>query len=408
MFFGYHMATAQSVNNRLTWSPPALENPTTIQLGDGKTQNTLDNTKDYIIKLPSSKKTGSTTLIGGRNIVLIGGYITIPYTDRSITTDMDRRAIYIKDNVGTVHIEGVLIDGSGDGEMDGIAINAPQSTVQLQNLRITGVQGTDSTMHADVVQPWGGVKELRIDRLTGQSGYQGFFIPIDQNTIGKAVVKNVNLIATGQAYGGGGGGYMISITKLNCIAYPITFENTYVQPRSGRPLSKSVWPDFNTESTKNCPVQVSNGVGTWPALPVTGAIREGAPPGGDYVPFGVAGLSYTSPGYGVDPPAAAPPFNSPTSPTQPPTESSPGPLNPAPPATESDINKVDESIGTIGDANDSRTSGLLSKSVKEKLKTPVVMGASLIVAGVIIFLCRGIISHRIVLHIHNPLKRFWS
>ena len=39
----------------------------------------------------------------------------------------------------------------------------------------------------------------------------------------------------------------------------------------------------------------------WPSLraavggPVTGAVQVGTPPGGDYVPVGMAGLGYTAP-----------------------------------------------------------------------------------------------------------------
>ena len=295
---GLNIAFAQTSVQKLTWSPPALTNPITINLNTGKTSHTLDNTKDYIIKFPTSKKVGSTTLVGGRNIVMIGGYISIPVTDRATTTDLDRRAIYIKENTGTVHIEGILIDGSAGGESDAIAINSPLSTVQIQNVRAIGLTGTDATMHADVIQPWGGVKELRVDRLTGESYYQGIFLAPETGTnIAKSTLKNVNLRALGQAYGGGGGGYMLTFTKYACSSFPAELSEVYVEPRVSRPLGKTLWPDIDTAATISCAVSVNGNTANWSSLPITGIVKGGAPTGGDFVPNGLAGLGYVSPGY---------------------------------------------------------------------------------------------------------------
>lgn len=281
---------------QLAYSPPELTNPITINLGTGKTSTTLDDNKDYILKLPSSKKVGATTIIGGRNVVIIGGHITIPTGGQY---DSDKRAIYVKDGpntqVGrTVHIEGILIDGSGGGDSDGIAIAAPKTIVQIQNVRIVGLTGSQSGYHNDVVQPWGGVKELRIDRLTGSTNYQGFQIPKDLAPIEKAEISNVNLSYTNQPPADGG--YMIWLAH-RCNTYPVKLTNVYVVPKSGRSLGKSVWPD---EDDSSCPVNVTNNVATWPTLPhISGSVIGGSPSGGDFVPSGVAGVGYVSPGYGV-------------------------------------------------------------------------------------------------------------
>lgn len=43
---------------------------------------------------------------------------------------------------------------------------------------------------------------------------------------------------------------------------------------------------------------VTNGDGSWPTLTrTTGGVHEGPPSSGDFVPLGVAGLDYVSPGY---------------------------------------------------------------------------------------------------------------
>ena len=66
-------------------------------------------------------------------------------------------------------------------------------------------------------------------------------------------------------------------------------------------LGHSIWPpDYEQpagHTENNCLATVSNGEGTWPNLPVSGYVTNGAPPDGDYVKPGVAGIGYVSPGY---------------------------------------------------------------------------------------------------------------
>lgn len=189
-------------SDKLRWAPPPLSHPVTLQLRDGITYNKLDDSKDYIVKLPRNKKVGSTVLEGGRNIVIIGGWITLPVLPDKSNAAMSR-GIYIKNSVGVVHIEGVLIDGSGGGMSDGIDIDAPKATVQIENVRVEGIYGYFDQFHADVVQPFGGVKDLRIDKLTGYTGYQGLTIGRDLGDMGSAEISRVNLVATGDQIWGG-------------------------------------------------------------------------------------------------------------------------------------------------------------------------------------------------------------
>ncbi len=282
-------------DKKLRWSPPKLENPVTITLGEGVTSNTLDKTKDYIVKLPAKRKVGATILEGGRNIVIIGGYITVPTGNKP--QDINSRAIYIKNAEGTVHIEGVLIDNSGNSDFDGIAICAPSAVVQIQNCRIMGLTGLFKGTHSDIVQPWGGVKELRIDRLTGSSNYQGLFIPQDLAPIGSAVISHVDMKALPNSYHPNGT-YLLWFTKDqdgNSV-YPITFEEVYIIPLEGRTAGQTVWPHVKSPQAI---AAVQNGKEiSWPTLKsVKGVVTEGAPPGGEFVPEGVAGLDYSSPGY---------------------------------------------------------------------------------------------------------------
>lgn len=280
---------------KLKWSPPTLENPITINLGSGKTSTTLDDSRDYIINFPPGKKVGATLLKGGRNVVIKGGYITIP---TGTSNDSERRAIYIVDQAGTqegrtVHIEGVLIDGSGGGDSDGIVANADKTILQVQNSRIVNLTGSYAGFHNDVIQPWGGLKELRVDRLTGSSNYQGLQIQADLGPIERADLSNIDL--TYNSVGVQDGGYLAWFTNGSCSnAFPITLDEVYLTPKSGRSLGKSVWPDVDNST---CPPTISGGRASWPSLPISGYITEGSLSNGDFVPEGVAGLNYDSPGY---------------------------------------------------------------------------------------------------------------
>jgi len=291
-------------DKKLRFAPPTLVNPVTIELGTGTTQTILDNSTDYIIKFPKTKKIGSTYIIGGHNIVMIGGWVTVPAT-KDLSNSVPARAIYIKNNQGTVHIEGILIDGSGGAQSDGIDIAAPNSIVQIQNVRVDGIFGFYDQFHADVIQTFGGVKELRVDKLTGYSGYQGLQIDINKGKTGSAKLSRINLESTGtqiwsdpkSVINHNNGGTLIWLTPMSdCNKnYPVSFEDVYVQPRAGRALSRSVWPGANN---LQCPSTVNlDGSVSFPKLPVRGVVKNGRPLKGDFVPAGVVGVDYKSPGY---------------------------------------------------------------------------------------------------------------
>jgi len=272
----------------LRWKPPTLTLPVTINLGTGATSNTLDNNTDYIVNFPTQKKNGHTILNGGRNIRIIGGYATA-------VPGNSERILYLQNQQGTVHIEGMLFDNSGGREADAIAIQAPNAIVQIQNVRAVNlIGGQNGHNHSDVVQPWGGVKELRIDRLSGSSNYQGLFLRRDLGPIGSFTIQNTNLWYQTVSGGVNDGGYMLWLDDCSLIV-PTTLTNVYVVPKSTLSLGKSVWPDVQNGS---CPAQFANNQITWPSLPkISGAVKLGPPPAGDYVPAGTVGLNYVSPGY---------------------------------------------------------------------------------------------------------------
>lgn len=276
--------------NKLTWTPPSGYQNYAVKNASVQTSTQTINGGggDMLIKLPS-QPTGSITLTNCRNVVIIGGQINIPPNSGAGT---DQRGIYVQGCTGTVHIEGVYINGDiPTAEGDGIAISAPSAIVQVQNVRVYKLYGGyDTTLHnhSDIIQPWGGVSELRVDRLTGSSNYQGLQINRDLGDIGAVVIKNTDIGDSGVPTPDGKGGYYVWPKCGAGTRY--VFENTYVKPRSGKTLSSTIWAG-------GCGLTISGSTATFTHSDVTGSWISGVPAYGENVPAGLAGTSYVSPGY---------------------------------------------------------------------------------------------------------------
>jgi hypothetical protein len=87
----------------LSWAPPELTDPVTINISETNRTPRLDVTKDYIIKMPDKplKVPGGLVLSGGRNVVLIGGAIEAPSIEVA-PKSLERRAVYLKGQAGTI------------------------------------------------------------------------------------------------------------------------------------------------------------------------------------------------------------------------------------------------------------------------------------------------------------------
>ncbi len=261
----------------LTWAPPALTAPTTVTVSESNRDLKLDPNKDYIIKMPATplKVMGGLIIGGGRNVVLIGGEIEAPDGERK---GLSHRAVYLRGQTGTMHVEGLLI--RGDKLEEGFNIDQREGAIlQLQNIRIEQVHGSFSGHHADLLQTWAGPAELRIDRLTGTTGYQGFFLLPNQHFKGDVPkvfdFRRINIIGTDTS------AYMLWGPSNS--TYPVNIQDVWVRPN---PRTKKV-----TERDAFLWPKPSTGDKTWQA------VQAGTPPGGDFVPAGVAGLNYVSPGY---------------------------------------------------------------------------------------------------------------
>lgn len=259
------------VDRRLSWSPPRLSDPEVVQVSAQERSLELDPARDYEVRLPPGglRAAGGLVVAGGRNVVIMGGEIHVPAA--SELDDHVGRGLFLRDQTGTVHVEGLLIDGPGLSE--GINLDQREgATVQLQNIRIgqIGVPDDDfSDMHPDLLQTWAGPRRLRIDGLTGTTTYQGFFLlPSqfgDQPPPEQVSLRNVDIEGRGPA------AYLLWRDE----DLEVSTENVWVKPAPGRAEEQLLWP-----------TRVD-----WPGV----ELRK--PPGGDFVPARSVGIGYESPGY---------------------------------------------------------------------------------------------------------------
>lgn len=263
----------------LTWAPPALDAPETVRPTTKDRRLDLDPGRDYVVQMPATPLDGpgGLTIRGGRNVVLIGGDISVSRSAPGGYVGA-RRGLMLSGQTGTVHIEGLLIHGKGLSE--GINLAEPfGATVQLQNIRVATVRADDertfSDNHPDVLQTWAGPANLRVDGLTGATDYQGFFLHPYQFPVKKRVerfeFKRVNIRGTPTAR------YLL----WQATRFPLHASEVFITSRRvSRKRIGSLWPRKSR---------------TW------SRVRRGVPSGGDFVPAGVAGSGYQSPGYRTQP-----------------------------------------------------------------------------------------------------------
>ena len=293
---------ATGTGAQLSWSPPSLTSPTTITVDDSTPMPLyLDQTRDYVIKLGHRTRTHGLVISGGRNIVMVGGRISIPYAGTSPTIE-SRRGLYLERNTGTVHIEGLLIDGPDLSE--GIQIAAPNAVVQLQNVRVIGVHARDqvnfSDNHPDCLQPWGGVRKIQIDRMTCTTDTHGLYFDSNDarrlgGPIGSADIRRYNIKRT----------FKSDKWAFQRVTQdgdqPMSLTDVYVEPAEGTSLYNSVGNEPWRNGVYNflaATISSDGMTASWPTdTSLSGVVKKGAPPAGDFAPDGVSGTAYASPGY---------------------------------------------------------------------------------------------------------------
>jgi YD repeat-containing protein len=278
------VANPSSTGAKLTWSPPALTSPITVNVPSSTGRVYMDASRDYIVNVDHLTACGGLWLEGGRNVVVVGGRITIPGPCASA---YDRTAIKVRSNYGTVHLEGILIDGSYTH--DGIVTASPNTTLQVENVRVERLQALDSN-HPDCLQTQGGLGSLRVDRFSCSTPLQGFFLKIEGgNRVGPADIRRTNFRGAFHAF-----------WQETTSVGPITLTDVWIGS-SQRTFGLDVWPQSDaygqTDSNRRA-VLSSDGSYLWfTNSNITGRINKGIPSTGDFVPSGVAGAAYSSPGY---------------------------------------------------------------------------------------------------------------
>ncbi len=273
-----HARTAGGCSD-LFWPAPALSSPITINIpasGGGYYQ--LDNRRDYNIVLPSTTRVGPVQIDGGRNITIIGGALRnngasgpalLYFTDYGSGGAADPGRI--------IHVAHVSEDLSGGSQRDAIALQTPSAIVELEDIHVVGVHGAGIQNHSDMVQNYSAVRELRVDRFTGESDYQGFFIRPQEGAIGKVTLRRVNLQLDHNsidAYS-----QLLFLTNPDGSTDPISFDQVYVDnTRAGQTAQAAVYPDATATHASTFDQQIS-----FPGYPqLHGTIDPGTPPNGNF------------------------------------------------------------------------------------------------------------------------------
>lgn len=279
----------------LRWAAPPLENPQTRVITTPGTVR-LDAGRDYRLEMPQVVR-GGVAIRGGRNVVLVGGEISIPMQPGSAPSITSRRGLYILEQTGTVHIEGLRI--TGEDLSEAIQIAAPNAIVQLVNIAAYGVHSRDQVgftdNHSDIVQPWGGARELRIDYLSGSSDYQGIFLSPDFNTVlGEMRLSHISFAGLPTAR------YLFWVAQ-NTRVGPVWLEQVYIDvpAQRGGGFGKSIWPDV--QSPLYAPTisldSANRTIAFWTrsTAPIDGWVTQGLPEQGHFVPAECVGVGYRRP-----------------------------------------------------------------------------------------------------------------
>jgi hypothetical protein len=308
----HHRNAAPAPGGELFWAPPSLTDPTTVTIDSDAIRRRgpdghkwfLDDRRDYVIRIGRVTTPYGVVIAGGHDVVVLGGRISIPWagtyaSPQAAYRDMPRRrALLVAGQTGTVHVEGLRIDDGLGDLSEGVQIQAPGADVQIENVRITGVHARDevgfSDNHPDCVQPLG-VQVLRIDRLTCSVDAHYSYMSNDDGPIGRIDLRRVNVHGTRRSYP------RLFHRRMVGRPFPMTLHDVWIAPAQGERLLDAVTDQLVVGGIRRgfAPRLADDGSSvSWPGDPfLSGSIRAGVPPGGDFVPASAVGLGYRSPGY---------------------------------------------------------------------------------------------------------------
>jgi hypothetical protein len=298
----------------LSWAPPTLVNPITIIIADDGSNRVqmLNNAQDYIIDINdfNASTQNGISIWGGHNIKIIGGRITMgTYPAVGYPSGLT-----LNSNVGTVHVEGLDIGGAA--LIDAIRIQNTQggptsaSIIQFENVHVHAQVPPGYTIneHPDLLQLQNYYPGLiRVDKMTGDTSYQGVTVGDCTGVIkadGGILLKRTNMHPFTDQSGQTTNTYLFQ----EYASTPFTLDQVWAPAWNGKGIENMVYPDqFNGRSNVCGTIPGDNAFraqdatgfyAAWPtSAAITGKFYEGNPPAGDYVPAGVAGVNYVSPGY---------------------------------------------------------------------------------------------------------------
>jgi hypothetical protein len=273
-------ATGGSTAAPLTWAPPTLSNPITVNVSASNRSLRLDGTRDYLVKMPATALSGANGLVinGGHHVVLVGGEIDIPWQGDTPPVN-SRRGLYLQNQTGTIHIEGLYIHGSDLSE--GIDLDERLgATVQIQNTRVENVHARDEVgftdNHPDLIQTWAGPALLRVDHFSGTSDYQGFFFaPMQFGSVPPTLfdLRHIDISATLRA-----GEPKAGVLLWQSSSFPMNVSDLYLVPDKHKGMWNSQWPNPSA----------------WGP-----GVQQGVPAAGSFATGAIAGAGYRSAGYGA-------------------------------------------------------------------------------------------------------------
>jgi hypothetical protein len=159
--------------------PPALNNPTSVQIDAAHTTLVLSSTRDYAVHIaPGAVLTRGVRILGGHNVVLAPGVLSYSRPAGSSPTWVTR-GLYLKGQTGTMYVSGLSIEGPLNEGID-LDQRMHNAAVVLKDIEIGPIVGSYKGHHADLLQTWAGPAKLVVQGFRGTSNYQGFFLMPNQ------------------------------------------------------------------------------------------------------------------------------------------------------------------------------------------------------------------------------------
>lgn len=295
---------------KLSWAPwPSDANTIVVNVPPTGLDMVGDPTKNYELVMPNVPVTpklgaGCIRLTSAKMVKIIGGECNIPWQGFPYDSKT-RRCLSFNDVRWWLHVEGFWCHGD---VLDFAEYSGVNAAVTYENVRAEGISARDEDLfsdgHPDGVYVYdatggGGARSVRMDRMTISTDYQAVFVKHPSSLSAEPIyLRNTNLVGTPET-----GNHYQQLLWRESALNSLALLNVYLSPQllgngTQEPLIKAVKPGDTDAVVANRAFYNVDGSVSWPpAANITGKVVGGPPPGGDFVPLGVAGIGYVSPGY---------------------------------------------------------------------------------------------------------------